>query len=180
MVIRATATVRTNAFQTAAGQSKEYLSFKMESQKLRELLRGRRLSTAAWLAGKLKGKARVAALQAVMAEEDRIAALRETLSAASFRLEGPLNMMASAVGMLVRRQGETDPMAVALADAMAAQAHTLADAAKALAEAPEADSKAPVEPAPETQVQRNARILAERGLPVGFVDDAEHHAYHHG
>ena len=68
----------------------------------------------------------------------------------------------------------------ALADAMAAQAHTLADAAKALAEAPEADSKAPVEPAPETQVQRNARILAERGLPVGFVDDAEHHAYHHG
>jgi nitrogen fixation negative regulator NifL len=65
-------------------------------------------------------KVRVAALQAVMAEEDRVAALRESLSAATFRLEGPLNMMGSVVGMLVRRAGVTDPMAVALADAMAA------------------------------------------------------------
>lgn len=65
-------------------------------------------------------KARVAALQAMMAEEDRISVLRESLSAAAFRLEGPLNMVASAVGMLVRRQGSADPMAAALADAMAA------------------------------------------------------------
>jgi len=65
-------------------------------------------------------KARVAALQAVMAEEDRVSVLRESLSAATFRLEGPLNMMASAVGMLARRNGETDPMVMALAAAMAA------------------------------------------------------------
>jgi len=32
-----TATVRTNAYQTRSGQPKDYLSFKMESQKLREL-----------------------------------------------------------------------------------------------------------------------------------------------
>jgi nitrogen fixation negative regulator NifL len=64
-------------------------------------------------------KARVAALQVVMAEEDRVAALRESLSAATFRLEGPLNMMNSVVAMLKRRSGETDPMVVALADAMA-------------------------------------------------------------
>lgn len=65
-------------------------------------------------------KVRVAALQAVMAEEDRVSALRESLSAASFRLEGPLNMMASAAAMLARRQGEGDPMAMALTDAVAA------------------------------------------------------------
>ena len=72
-------------------------------------------------------KARVAALQAVMAEEDRVSVLRESLSAASFRLEGPLNMMASAVGMLARRNGDTDPMAVALADAMAAGQQALSE-----------------------------------------------------
>ncbi len=64
-------------------------------------------------------KARVAALQAVMAEEDRVSVLRESLSAATFRLEGPLNMMASAAGMLARRNGGNDPMVLALADAMA-------------------------------------------------------------
>ncbi|MEF8759420.1 MAG: hypothetical protein V5B36_06770 [Candidatus Accumulibacter sp. UW25] len=64
-------------------------------------------------------KIRVAALQAAMAEEDRLSALRESLAAATFRLEGPLNMIASAVGMLARRRGESDPMSVALADAVA-------------------------------------------------------------
>ena len=65
-------------------------------------------------------KARVAALRAVMADEDRVSSLRESLAAATFRLEGPLNMMASVVGMLARRKGETDPMSVALADAVTA------------------------------------------------------------
>lgn len=72
-------------------------------------------------------KGRVAALQVVMAEEDRVSALRESLSAAIFRLEGPLNMMSSVVGMLARRNGESDAMAVALADAMAAGQQALAE-----------------------------------------------------
>jgi len=72
-------------------------------------------------------KARMAALQAVMAEEDRVSALRESLSAATFRLEGPLNLMASAVGMLARRNGESDPMAIALAAAMAAGQRALTE-----------------------------------------------------
>lgn len=55
-----------------------------------------------------------------MADEDRVSSLRESLAAATFRLEGPLNMMASVVGMLARRKGETDPMSVALADAVTA------------------------------------------------------------
>jgi len=62
-------------------------------------------------------KARMATLQAMMADEERINALRESLSAAVFQLEGPLNMMASAVGMLARR-GAGDPMAAALAEAV--------------------------------------------------------------
>lgn len=65
-------------------------------------------------------KVRVAALQAVMADEDRVLALRESLAAATFRIEGPLNMMASVVAMLARRKGETDPMSVALVEAIAA------------------------------------------------------------
>lgn len=72
-------------------------------------------------------KVRVAALQALMAEEDRQSALREGLSAATFRLEGPLNMMASAVGMLARRKGQSDPMSIALADAVAMGQEALAE-----------------------------------------------------
>lgn len=65
-------------------------------------------------------KARMAALQAMMAEEERVNTLRESLSAAVFQLEGPLNMVASAVGMLARRSGApgANPMAAALADAV--------------------------------------------------------------
>jgi nitrogen fixation negative regulator NifL len=72
-------------------------------------------------------KVRVAALQAVMADEDRVSSLRESLAAATFRLEGPLNMMASVVGMLARRKGETDPMSVALAEAVTAGQQALDD-----------------------------------------------------
>ncbi len=63
-------------------------------------------------------KVRVADLQAAMAEEDRASSLRESLSAATYRLEGPINMMASVVGMLSRRSGESDPMVLALSDAV--------------------------------------------------------------
>lgn len=72
-------------------------------------------------------KVRVAALRAMMADEDRTSALRESLSAATFRLEGPLNMMASVAAMMARRKSESDPMAIALADAIAAGQQALED-----------------------------------------------------
>jgi nitrogen fixation negative regulator NifL len=72
-------------------------------------------------------KVRVAALQVLMADEDRVSGLRESLAAATFRLEGPLNMMASVVGMLARRHGETDAMSVALTQAIAAGQQALKD-----------------------------------------------------
>jgi len=48
-------------------------------------------------------RTRAAVLQAVLAEEERTAAIREGLSAAIFRMEEPMNVMASAVNVLQRR-----------------------------------------------------------------------------
>ncbi|GAB2182181.1 PAS domain-containing sensor histidine kinase [Denitratisoma sp. agr-D3] len=62
-------------------------------------------------------KARMAALQALVAEEERVNALRESLSAAVYQLEGPLNMISSAVGMMARRN-QDEPMTQALAEAL--------------------------------------------------------------
>ncbi len=64
-------------------------------------------------------KARIAALQATMAEENRVSGLRESLSAALFQMEGPLNVLASVVAMQERR-GKHDPTAAALAAALRA------------------------------------------------------------
>jgi nitrogen fixation regulatory protein len=55
-------------------------------------------------------RSRAAVLQAVLADEERSAALREGLSAAIFRLEEPMNVMASAVSVLQRR----DPSSAAI------------------------------------------------------------------
>ncbi|MDR3213706.1 MAG: nitrogen fixation negative regulator NifL, partial [Azoarcus sp.] len=49
-------------------------------------------------------KARLAALRGLIAEEEHAAVLRESLSAALYRLEEPLNVMHSAVGMLRNRE----------------------------------------------------------------------------
>ncbi|MBI5110304.1 MAG: nitrogen fixation negative regulator NifL [Rhodocyclales bacterium] len=110
-------------------------------------------------------KVRVAALQAVMADEDRVAALRESLSAATFRLEGPLNMMASAVGMLARRSGSTDPMAVALGEAIAAGEAALAELRAMIP----AESREAAGPANVNELLRDVLDLAtERMLANGI------------
>jgi nitrogen fixation negative regulator NifL len=62
-------------------------------------------------------KARMAALQAMLAEEGRIDALRETLAAAAFQLEGPVNVMKSVLATMERR-GNGLPAGGALADAV--------------------------------------------------------------
>lgn len=48
-------------------------------------------------------RARAAGLQATLAEEERTSAIREGLSAALFRMEEPMNVMASAIAVLNRR-----------------------------------------------------------------------------
>lgn len=63
-------------------------------------------------------KARVAAMHAVMLEEGRVQTLRESLQAAVYQMEGPLNVLASVVNLLGRRG--CDPAQAALADALKA------------------------------------------------------------
>jgi nitrogen fixation negative regulator NifL len=62
-------------------------------------------------------KARMAALRAMLAEESRIDSLRETLAAAVFQLEGPVNMMTSVLGTMERR-GNGLPAGAALGEAL--------------------------------------------------------------
>jgi len=64
-------------------------------------------------------KTRMALLQAMIAEGSRIDALRETLSAAVFKVEGPLNVISSVMGTLVRR-GSEEPASSALIAALEA------------------------------------------------------------
>jgi nitrogen fixation negative regulator NifL len=61
-------------------------------------------------------KTRMALLQAMMAEETHIEGLRETLSAAVFKIEGPINLMASVMATLERRGGSA--AGAALMDAL--------------------------------------------------------------
>ncbi|MDR1887853.1 MAG: nitrogen fixation negative regulator NifL [Zoogloeaceae bacterium] len=62
-------------------------------------------------------KARLATLRALMVEEEHAAALRESLSAALFRLEGPLNVMDSIEHVLQHREpGMAEGLHAALKD----------------------------------------------------------------
>ena len=61
-------------------------------------------------------KTRMALLQAMMAEETHIDGLRETLSAAVFKIEGPINVMASVLGTIERRGAS--PAGSALGEAL--------------------------------------------------------------
>ena len=63
---------------------------------------------------------RINGLRALLAEQERIQSLRETLAGAVYQLEGPLNMLAAAVKLLDRRKeaGADEPLATALDDAV--------------------------------------------------------------
>lgn len=63
---------------------------------------------------------RINGLRALLAEQERIQSLRETLAGAVYQLEGPLNMLAAAVKMLDRRKETSadEPLATALDDAV--------------------------------------------------------------
>ncbi len=63
---------------------------------------------------------RINGLRALLAEQERIQALRETLAGAVYQLEGPLNILAAAVKLQDRRKeaGADDPLAAALEEAV--------------------------------------------------------------
>ena len=69
-------------------------------------------------------KTRMALLQAMMAEDSRIDALHESLSAAVFKIEGPVNVMSSVMNLIERRSG-LDPAVMALREVLAACRETV-------------------------------------------------------
>jgi len=79
-------------------------------------------------------RARAASLKAVLAEEERTAAIREGLSAALFRLDEPMNMMASAVNVLHRREPAA---AKALEEALWAAREHLASLRQVIPQSPQ-------------------------------------------
>ncbi|GAB6051911.1 hypothetical protein JCM17960_07310 [Magnetospira thiophila] len=77
-------------------------------------------------------EARTAMVRALMADQTRINAVRETIAAAIFQLQGPLNMIGAAVGML-HRQGEGgSALAKALQDAIGSGKKSLERLRKAM------------------------------------------------
>jgi len=70
---------------------------------------------------------RVNGLRALLAEQERIQSLREALSGAIYQLEGPFNMLAAAVRLLERSNGNNpaDPLLASLQEALKAGTHTL-------------------------------------------------------
>lgn len=69
---------------------------------------------------------RVNALRAMLAEQERIQGLRETLSGAIFQLQAPFNMLAAAVRMLERQpNGAADALTASLEEALASGTRTL-------------------------------------------------------
>jgi nitrogen fixation negative regulator NifL len=79
-------------------------------------------------------RARASSLKAVLAEEERTAAIREGLSAALFRLDEPMNMMASAVSVLQRREPAA---AKALEEALWAAREHLASLRQVIPQSPQ-------------------------------------------
>lgn len=73
-------------------------------------------------------RARTAALKAILADEERVASIRESLSAALFRLEEPMNVIFSAVNLLRRRDPASASMLEDALDASRAHLDALREA----------------------------------------------------
>jgi nitrogen fixation negative regulator NifL len=114
---------------------------------------------------------RMSALRALMAEEELVQGMRETLAGAVFQLQGPINMVNAAAAMLERRTNGADEngalldvLRQALADGRAAL-QTLRDSM------PEAPSEA-FEPVNVNQLLREVLgLCTERLLALGVVVD---------
>lgn len=83
---------------------------------------------------------RMNALRALTAEEELVQSLRETLAAAIYQLQGPLNIMQAAVNMLKRRSGNhasTDPLLPVLKEALDSGQQALETLRASMPEEPE-------------------------------------------
>ena len=84
------------------------------------------------------------ALKALMAEEDLVLGIRETVAGAIHQLQGPVNLMETAVSMLERRKDERDSaLLAALQDSLESGKQALDDLTNAMPK-PEKEEKRPV------------------------------------
>ncbi len=113
---------------------------------------------------------RMNGLRALLAEQERIQGLRETLAGAVYQLEGPLNMLAAAVKMLDRRKeaGSDEPLATALDDAVRNGRETLETLRASIPD----DAGERVQPVDLNTVLRDIlKLSTPRLLAAGIVVD---------
>ncbi|MBI4741841.1 MAG: nitrogen fixation negative regulator NifL [Betaproteobacteria bacterium] len=110
-------------------------------------------------------RARAAGLQAVLADEERAAEIREGLSAAIFRLEEPMNIMAAAASVLQRR----DPASAGVLQRALAASREHLDALRQVI------PQSPREPVVHANINEILRDVLEIGTPrllaAGIVVD---------
>jgi nitrogen fixation negative regulator NifL len=114
-------------------------------------------------------KERIGAMRAVMAEAEMVQSLQETLAAATYQLQGPLNLIQAAVKMLDRRTGDAaDPLAEVMRQALAAGQDALE---KLQASMPQGPVEAEV-PVNLNEILRDVLILlTDRLLANGITVD---------
>lgn len=112
-------------------------------------------------------KARVAALQASLAEETRRQSLRESMQAAVFQMEGPLNVLDSVLNIMGRRG--CDPAQGALAEALkAGQAGLEALRSAMPSAAQETDSSINLNEAVRDVLDLQAETLLSKGVELAW------------
>lgn len=115
---------------------------------------------------------RVNSLRALVSEQEKLATLRETISAAIFQLQGPLNMLTAAMAMESRRQEERQERSTPLINAL----HSVVEAGSAAISVLEGSlprlADEPPVPLNINQVVRDALgITTDRLLAEGIVID---------
>jgi nitrogen fixation negative regulator NifL len=112
---------------------------------------------------------RVNAVRALMAEDELLQGMRETLSGAIFQLQGPLNVISAACRMLQRRTVDRgDPLCGVLSEALGAGEEAVAILRSAIP----AEEAAPLAPVNVNEALRDVLALrTERLLAEGVVVD---------
>lgn len=115
---------------------------------------------------------RVNGLRALVSEQEKLGTLRETISAAIFQLQGPLNMLTAAMGMESRRLGERQERTTPLFNALHSAVHAGNEAISVLEKSLPRLVDEPLVPININQVLRDALgITTERLLAEGIVID---------
>ncbi len=111
---------------------------------------------------------RLSAMRALLAEEELVQSTRETLAGAIFQLQGPLNLIAAAAGMLERRSSGDDPLLKVLQEALSTGERAMATLHDSMPEEPDE----PLVPVNLNQLLREVLSMStDRLLARGVVVD---------